>query len=109
MSIRRMFVRRTSVIWLSLPPDRADFAFDRQAFMSPVEDASVRLELVLVVDFERRVLLGLAQHAVADDEELDLVAHEATEGILGRADDGLAAHVEARVDQHAAAGLLLEA
>src|SRR5215510_12979769 len=74
-----------------------------------VDDTLVRLELVLVVDLERRVLLGLAQHAVADDEQLDLVAHEAAEGVLGRADDRLAAHVEARVDQDAAAGLLLEA
>ncbi len=38
---------------------------------------SIRLELVLVVDLERRILLGLAQHAIADHEQLDLVAHEA--------------------------------
>jgi hypothetical protein len=30
----------------------------------------------------------------------DLGAHEAAEGVLGRADDRLAAHVEAGVDQH---------
>src|SRR5262245_25772705 len=74
-----------------------------------VDDTLVRLELVLVVDLELRILLRLAQHAVADDEKLDLVAHEAAEGVLGRAHDRLAAHVEACVDQNSAAGLLLEA
>src|SRR5215468_1733083 len=72
-------------------------------------DCSIRLELVLVVDLERRVLLGLAQHAIADDEKLDLVAHETAESILGRADDRLAAHVEAGIDQDATTSLLLEA
>src|SRR5262249_45845347 len=68
----------------------------------------IRLELVLVDDFERGVLLGFAQHAIANHEQLDLVTHEATERVLRRADDRLAAHVEARVHQRAAAGLLPE-
>src|SRR5262245_49564315 len=77
--------------------------------LSGIDRGSVRLELVPVVDLEGWILLGLAQHAIADDEKLDLVAHEAAEGVLGCADDRLAAHVEARVDQDAAAGLFLEA
>src|SRR5262245_3547163 len=57
----------------------------------------------------RGVLLGLAQHAIADDEKLDLVAHETAEGVFRGADDRLAAHIKAGVDQKTAAGLLLEA
>src|SRR5688572_25904568 len=71
--------------------------------------SSVELELVLVVLLERRVLRFLAQEAVADRQRLDLGAHEAAERVLGRTDDRLAAHVEARVDDHRASGLLLEA
>src|SRR5262245_30253251 len=70
---------------------------------------AVELELVLVVLRQRRVLALLAQEAVAHREALDLGAHEAAERVLGRADDRLAAHVEAGVDDHRAAGLLLEA
>ena len=49
-----------------------------------------------------------SQKAVADDQHLDLGAHEAAERVLRRADDRLAAHVEAGIDQHRAAGLRLE-
>src|SRR6187399_2619850 len=68
----------------------------------------VELEGVLVVELERGVLVFLAQEAVADHQNLDLAAHEAAEGILRRADDRLAAHVERGVDQHRAAGARLE-
>jgi len=53
---------------------------------------SIWLEPILVVDLRRGVLLGLAQHAIADDEKLDLVAHEAAEDVFGRAYDRLDAH-----------------
>src|SRR5262245_5769075 len=69
---------------------------------------SVELELVLVVLLERRVLALLAQEAVAHRERLDLGAHEAAERVLGRADDRLAAHVEASVDDDRAASTVLK-
>src|SRR5258708_23130847 len=69
---------------------------------------AIRLDARLVVDGERRVLFFLSQEAVADRERVDLRAHEAAEGILGRADDRLPAHVETGVDQHRAAGRALE-
>ena len=77
---------------------------------SPFEDtdASIEFERVLVVELQRRVLLLLLQHAVADDEGFDIAAHEAAEGVFRGAHDGLAAHVEAGVNQHRAAGALLE-
>src|SRR6185295_16488685 len=68
---------------------------------------SVELELVLVALLQSRVLVFLPQEAVADRQALDLGAHEAAERVLGRADDRLAAHVEAGVHDHRAAGLLL--
>src|SRR6185295_17324655 len=68
---------------------------------------SVELELVLVALLQRRVLVLFPQEAVADGEPLDPGAHEAAERVLGRADDRLAAHVEAGVDDHGAAGPLL--
>src|SRR4051812_14376635 len=68
----------------------------------------IQLELVLIVLLERGVLHFLAQEAVADGERLDLGAHEAAERVLRAADDRLAAHVEAGVDDHRTAGLLLE-
>src|SRR4051812_45380959 len=66
--------------------------------------ALIELEGVFVVLLQRRVLSFLPQKAVADRERLDLRAHEAAERVLGRADDRLAAHVEAGVDDHRAAG-----
>src|SRR3954463_14946918 len=68
----------------------------------------IRLELVLVIDFQRGVLLTLAQHAVANNQQLDLIAHEAAKGILGRTHDRLASDVEAGIDQNRAAGFRLE-
>ena len=70
--------------------------------------ASIELEGILVVPPESRVLIFLPQEAVADGQHLDLGAHEAAEGVLRRADDGLAAHVEAGVDEDRAAGAVLE-
>src|SRR5579859_1125948 len=68
----------------------------------------IQLELMFIVLLERRVLRFLAQEAIADRERLDLGAHEAAERVLGAADDRLATHVEAGVDDDRAAGLLLE-
>src|SRR5438034_5734158 len=68
----------------------------------------IQLEFVLIVLLECRVLRFLAQEAIAHRERLDLGAHEAAERVLRAADDRLAAHVEAGVDDHRAAGLLLE-
>src|SRR5262249_12715684 len=69
---------------------------------------SIRLELVLVVDPQCRVLLLFPEIAVADGKNLDVGTHESAKCILGRPDHGLAAHVEAGIDQHAAARQLLE-
>lgn len=70
---------------------------------------SIELEGVFVVAPERGVLLLFPQDAVADDQHLDLGAHETTEGVLGRANNRLAAHIEARIDENRAAGQRLEA
>src|SRR5262245_57342698 len=60
---------------------------------------SIRLEFVLVVVLQGGVLLVLDEIAVAGCQYVDLRAHEATEGVLGRAYDRLATHVEAGVDR----------
>src|ERR1700674_1031039 len=73
-----------------------------------VEIPSVELEFVLVVDAQALVLLLLEQYAIAGDQHLDIGAHEAAERVLRRAHDRLAAHIEARVDQHRTSGLGLE-
>ena len=57
-------------------------------------EGSVRVEGVAVVELQGRQLLALLEEAVADGEHVELGAHEAAEGVLGRAHDGLAAHVE---------------
>src|SRR2546421_1251382 len=67
----------------------------------------IQLEFVLIVLLECGVLRFLAQETVAHRERLDLGAHEAAERVLRAADDRLAAHVEAGVDDHRAAGLFL--
>src|SRR5262245_13851961 len=68
----------------------------------------IQIELVLVILGERRVLHGFVEHAIADSEHLHLRAHEAPKCIFGRAHDGLAADVEARIDQHGTARAPLE-
>src|SRR5437016_5732126 len=70
--------------------------------------ALVELEGVFVVELQRRILVFLPEEAVADHQHLDLAAHEAAEGVLGRTYDRLAAHVERGVHHHRAAGLGLE-
>src|SRR5262245_48015484 len=50
----------------------------------------------------------LTQHEVLQNEIVHFGAHEATVTVCGCADDGLAAHVEARVHDHRAAGELAE-
>ena len=49
---------------------------------------------------EGGILVLLSQDGVADDEQVELGAHEAAEGVLRRAHDRLAPHVEAGVDHH---------
>src|SRR5437762_5709585 len=68
----------------------------------------IQLELMFIVLFQRRVLRFLAEKTIADRERLDLGAHEAAESVLRAADNRLAAHVEAGVDDDRAARLLLE-
>src|SRR5215469_11224314 len=65
---------------------------------------SIRLEAVPRVVTERRVLVFLPQHEIADNQKIDLAPHEAMEGVLGRAHNRLAAHVEACIDEHRTAG-----
>jgi hypothetical protein len=66
------------------------------------------VEGVLVVPLEGRILVLLAEEAVADDQHVDLGTHEAAEGVFGGADDRLAPDVEAGVHDHGTAGLRLE-
>src|SRR6266542_2804539 len=75
----------------------------RRNFISR-SDCLIRIECIAVVEQQVLILLTLVQHAVADDKQVDFAAHEAAEGVLGRMGDRLAAHVEARIDQHRAAG-----
>src|SRR5437762_13778547 len=67
----------------------------------------IQLEFVLIVLLECRVLRFLAQEAIAHRERLDLGAHEAAEHVFRAAEDRLAAHVEAGVEDHRADRLLL--
>src|SRR5262245_9566309 len=72
---------------------------------------SIKLKLRLPREVFREsvaTLLRLQQQEVAHDEAIHLCAHEACERLRGRADDGLAAHVEGGVDQHRAARQTLE-
>src|SRR5262245_4033264 len=67
----------------------------------------VEVKSVLVVQLGCG-LLGLAQGAIANEQGLHLRAHEAAEGVLWRAHDRLAAHVETRVHEHGAPSAALE-
>ncbi len=69
---------------------------------------SIWLELILIIDLERGVLLTLTQHAIPDDEEFYIIAHEAAKCILRGADDRFTAHIEAGVNEHWTAGLFFE-
>ena len=64
---------------------------------------SIEHEFVLIFAFHASVLVFLAQEAVSHRESFDFRAHEAAEGLLGCAHDGLAANVEAGVDDDRAA------
>ena len=70
--------------------------------------ALVQLEANFVVLPERWILLLLAQHGIADHQAFDVGAHEAAEGVLGRAHNRLAAHVEGGIDEHGTAGETVE-
>src|SRR5216683_8208432 len=69
---------------------------------------SIRLEGVLVLDAQRRVLVFLAGNAVAGDQEFDVGSHKAAERVFRRADNRLASDIEAGVYQDRTAGALLE-
>ena len=69
----------------------------------PLCGISVEGKGVFVVLAEGRVLLLLAQHGVADHQALDIGAHKAAKGVLGRAHDRLAAHIERGIDDYRAA------
>src|SRR5207237_4335515 len=69
----------------------------------------IKFKSVLVVLLQRGILPVLHQEAIAHREGLDLGAHEAAEGVFRAADDRLAAHVEAGVDDHRTTGQALEA
>src|SRR5437899_2764784 len=56
----------------------------------------------LIALLERGVLIFLAQKTTTDGQGLDFGSHEAAKGILRRADNGLASHVEAGIDNHRA-------
>jgi hypothetical protein len=70
---------------------------------------SIRIERGAVVALETRVLRRFLQDAIANHKQVELVAHEAPEGILGRTYNRFAANIKAGVDEHRASGLLLEA
>src|SRR5690606_7716430 len=91
-----------------LHSDRLARAGSARMSCRPRPARSVREEGVLVVRLEMLGLVLLAQDAIADDEAVDLRPHEAAERVLRGADDRLAAHVEAGVDQDRAARLRLE-
>src|SRR5262249_29660781 len=70
--------------------------------------SSVSFKRALVILFQCRILVFLSKEAIAHRQRFDGRAHEAAEGIFGRADDRLSAHVEAGVDQHRASSPLFE-
>src|SRR6188472_4371855 len=69
---------------------------------------SIELETALVLPLQRGVPVLFSQQAIADGQCFDLGSHETAECVLGRADDGLATDVEARVDDDRAAGETFE-
>src|SRR6266567_2919133 len=69
----------------------------------------VELEFLLpIAGFGQGGLVFLVEDIVAEHQVIHFSAHKAAVGIFGRANDGLTAHVEAGVDDHAVARLLLE-
>src|SRR5262245_10218941 len=71
--------------------------------------ASVKLELLhpLLVVLDDR-LIFLEEDPLIDDENVDVGAHAAAVSVFGIAHDGLASHVERRVDDHGTSRLLEE-
>src|ERR1700730_13438880 len=69
---------------------------------------SIQIHRQPVIALEAGILIGLLQHAVTNDKHVELVAHEAAEGVFRRAYDRFAANVEAGVDQDGAAGQSLK-
>src|SRR5262249_8564554 len=65
-------------------------------------EPSIRFEMDPVDPAERLLLILLAQDRITDHEQAELRSHEASECILRGADDRLAAHIEAGVDEHRA-------
>src|SRR5439155_5797667 len=56
----------------------------------------------------QRLLARLIEHEVLEHQKVHLRPHEAAVGVRGGADDGLAAYVEGRIDDHTAAGRCLK-
>jgi len=65
---------------------------------------SIQLKGGFVVLLQGRVLVFLAQVAIAYCQDVQLGAHETPEGLFRGTDDGFTAHIEAGVSQHRAVG-----
>jgi hypothetical protein len=72
------------------------------------DERLIGLEAGCVLHRESLILCTLRENAVADDEGLHLGTHKTSERIFRCADDRLPTHVEARIDEHGAAGAALE-
>src|ERR1700679_2246880 len=68
----------------------------------------VRGKRRFVVLLQAGVLVRLVKKAIADGHRFNFRAHEAMEGVLRGADDGLPADVETGIHHHRTAGLLFE-
>ena len=74
-----------------------------------IQPRSIQRNGLSPVDFlvEWRLVVA-TQDEVAEYQHVDAGAHEAGVGLCRCTDDGFTAHVERGIDQHRAAGLLLE-
>src|SRR5262245_49935019 len=76
----------TASLWLAQAHDASRrLAVPKNINVNP--SLLVELEGVLVVELQGGVLVFLAQQAIADHQYFDLAAHEAAEGVFGRAHD----------------------
>jgi hypothetical protein len=89
-------------------PDETTSSHSLGPWLYLQEHRSIRLPNSLVGELERRILVFLLQETIADGQNFNVRSHEAPERIFWGANDGLAAHVEAGVHQHGAAGAFLK-
>src|SRR5262245_56586001 len=90
-------------------PRMLSFSLDSSKAIAKILAKSVRLEQRAPVDvFLERRLVALREQIGPQHQIVHVRAHEAHVGVMRRADDRLAAHVERRVDQERHAGLALE-